>query len=62
MNRRSFLSLCGLVAVSLPEYCSLWLSSHVTRHSSQPALAGEACLQNRLNELGENFAIEIREW
>jgi hypothetical protein len=20
------------------------------------------CLQNRLNELGENFAIEIREW
>ena len=21
-----------------------------------------SCLQNRLNELGENFAIEIREW
>lgn len=32
------------------------------RFSSQPALAGQACLQNRLNELGENFAIEIREW
>jgi hypothetical protein len=32
------------------------------RLSSQPALAGQACLQNRLNELGENFAIEIREW
>jgi hypothetical protein len=24
--------------------------------------AALACLQNRLNELGENFAIEIREW
>jgi hypothetical protein len=32
------------------------------RFSSQPALAGQACLQNRLNELGQNFAIEIREW
>lgn len=27
-----------------------------------PDLATLACLQNRLNELGENFAIEIREW
>jgi hypothetical protein len=34
----------------------------VTSHTSQPALAGQACLQNRLNELGENFAVEIREW
>lgn len=36
--------------------------SHVTNHSSQPALAGHACLQNRLNELGQNYAIEIRSW
>ena len=36
--------------------------SPATRHSSQPALAGQACLQNRLNELGQNIAIEIREW
>ena len=62
MLRRSFLSLCGLVAGSQAEHCSIWLSSHVTRHSSQPALAGQACLQNRLNELGQNYAIEIREW
>jgi len=27
-----------------------------------PDLATLACLQNRLNELDENFAIEIREW
>ena len=27
-----------------------------------PDLATLACLQNRLNELGQNFAIEIREW
>jgi len=27
-----------------------------------PDLAALACLQNRLNELDENFAIEIREW
>ena len=27
-----------------------------------PDLATLACLQNRLNELGENLAIEIREW
>ena len=27
-----------------------------------PDLATLACLQNRLNELGENFAIEIRGW
>ncbi len=27
-----------------------------------PDLATLACLQNRLNELGENFAIEIRSW
>jgi len=55
MLRRDLLSLCGLVAVSLPEHCLL-------RLSSQPALAGQACLQNRLNELGQNYAIEIREW
>jgi hypothetical protein len=62
MLRRDFLSLCGLAAGYLPEHCSLWPSSHVTRHSSQPALAGQACLQNRLNELGQNYAIEIRSW
>jgi hypothetical protein len=27
-----------------------------------PDLATLACLQNRLNEIGENFGIEIREW
>jgi hypothetical protein len=27
-----------------------------------PDLATLACLQNRLNELGQNYAIEIREW
>ena len=27
-----------------------------------PDLATLACLQNRLNELGQNLAIEIREW
>jgi hypothetical protein len=27
-----------------------------------PDLATLACLQNRLNELDENLAIEIREW
>jgi hypothetical protein len=54
MLRRDFLSLCGLVAGFQAEHCSLWLSSH-------PALAGQACLQNRLNELGQNYAIEIRE-
>jgi hypothetical protein len=27
-----------------------------------PDLATLACLQNRLNEIGENLAIEIRGW
>jgi hypothetical protein len=27
-----------------------------------PDLATLACLQNRLNELGQSLAIEIREW
>ena len=50
-------------ATYLPEdYLRLRLRFAKPRFSSQPALAGQACLQNRLNELGENFAIEIREW
>ena len=32
------------------------------RFSPQLAAASQACLQNRLNELGQNLAIEIREW
>jgi hypothetical protein len=37
------------------------LGSNLT-YVEAPDLATLACLQNRLNELDENLAIEIREW
>ena len=62
MLRRSFLSLCGLVAGSQAEHCLLNTANSGLRPVEAPDLATLACLQNRLNELGENFAVEIREW
>jgi hypothetical protein len=70
MNRRDFLSLCGLVAgLRLSPVTRLLLFSRsrhkslVTRHNplSRVRLAF-CCLQNRLNELGQNYSIEICSW
>jgi hypothetical protein len=62
MNRRSFLSLCGLVAGSQAEHCPLPRASDRPGSSltyvEAPDLATLACLQNRLNDLDENLAIE----
>ena len=64
MRRRDFLSLCGLAAGSLAEHCQLIHSPTPAsdRSVEAPDLAALACLQNRLNKLGQNLAIEIREW
>jgi len=62
MHRREFLTLCGLAAGFLAENCHLKTGLSGPRPAEAPDLATLACLQNRLNELGQNLAIEIREW
>ena len=58
MRRREFLSLCGLAAGS----CLIPQAVARATYVEAPDLATLACLQTRLNELGEDLAIEIREW
>jgi hypothetical protein len=55
----------GLKAFTFPLFTRLVAAATYLpkpRFSSQPALAGQACLQNRLNELGQNYSIEICSW
>ena len=58
MRRRNFLSLCGLNTPAIGRLATA-PGSNLT-YVEAPDLAALACLQNRLNGLGQDLAIEIR--